>query len=81
MPMPLDEKKRGAIIRIVTKKLQDGNQYDEMKRYNSEDALRQEDEKEHDHGLVSAAEEIIRAFETRNAKDLMVALKNFIDMK
>lgn len=81
MPMPIDEKKRGAIIRIVQKKLSNGNSYDELKRYNSEEALRHDDEKEEQHGMVAAAEAIIRAFETRNAKDLMIALKDFIDMK
>ena len=81
MPQPLDERKRGAIIRIVQKKLANGDNYDEMKRYNSEEALRCDDDKEEEHGMVAAAEAIIRAFETRNAKDLMIALKDFIDMK
>lgn len=81
MPMPIDEKKRGAIIRIITTKMKNGENYDEMKRYNSEDAFKHDEEKAKNHGQIAAAESIIRAFETRNAEDLMKALKNFLDMQ
>lgn len=80
MPQPLDEKKRGAVIRIISSKLKNGENYDEMKRYNSEEALRQDDQEVKDSASTAAAEAIIRAFETRNAKDLKVALKNFLEM-
>lgn len=80
MPLPLDEKKRGAIFRIISKKLKDGSSYDEMKRYNSEEALKKE-ESEEKQGLITAAEEIIRAFENRSAKELVQALENFLEIK
>ena len=77
MPMSLDEKKRGALISMVMKKkLGDRDSY-ELKEKEMEDGAEVERSQ---HGLESAVDEIMTAFESKNKMQLKSALRSFITL-
>jgi hypothetical protein len=77
MPQPLDEKKRGALISVMLKKkLGDRDSY-ELKEKEMEDGAEVE---RSEHGLESAVDEIMTAFEAKNKYQLKSALRSFITM-
>ncbi len=82
MPMPIDEKKRGAVVSIIMKKLKGSNDYDSMK----EEVMKpkkMEDGAEveySENGYDSAVEEMMSALEAKNSKGFKSALKAFITL-
>lgn len=82
MPMPIDEKKRGAVVSIIMKKLKGSGDYDSMK----EEVMKpkkMEDGAEveySENGYDSAVEEMMSALEAKNSKGFKSALKSFITL-
>lgn len=82
MPLPIDEKKKGAIVAIIRKKLNGSGDYESMK----EEVMKpkkMEDGAEveyNESGYDSAINDFISAVQAGNSKGAKSALKSFIQM-
>lgn len=83
MPMPLDEKKRGLIVGLISKKIKGSDSYDNLKSENeSYKEVQSKDGAEQDYndGLEQAADEMIQAMQSKDVKSFKSSLKSFVQM-